>query len=141
MRSLAVFVVALGLGVLPVPVHAQDGPQESGERYLGSHLYRTYCAVCHGKAAGGDGPLADQMKKRPPELTQFALRNGGAYPSALVARIIDGRHPLPGHGGPDMPVWGDVFKASRTGSSEQAVKARIDALVKYLESLQEKRAQ
>src|SRR5690606_21834288 len=100
---------------------------------------RPYCAVCHGRAARGDGPLADQMKKAPPELTRYAQRNGGVYPSAMVARIIDGRNPLPGHGGPEMPVWGDVFKVGR-GATEADVKARIDALVKYIESLQLKTA-
>ena len=80
------------------------------------------------------------MKKRPPDLTLFAMKNGGTYPAALVARIIDGRNPMPGHGGPDMPIWGDAFKASTGGLSEEAVKARIDAIVRYLETLQQKTA-
>ena len=50
------------------------------------------------------------MKTRPPDLTLFAARNGGTFPAALVGKIIDGRQPLPGHGGPDMPVWGDAFR-------------------------------
>ena len=81
------------------------------------------------------------MKKPPPDLTQFAARNGGVFPSALVARIIDGRQPVTGHGGPDMPVWGDAFRASREGSSEEAVQARIKALVDHLERIQERPAQ
>ena len=81
------------------------------------------------------------MKKPPPDLTQFAASNGGVFPSALVAHIIDGRQPVKGHGGPDMPVWGDAFKASRVGSSEEAVQARIKALVEYLERIQERPAQ
>lgn len=56
----------------------------------------------------------------------------------MVAKIIDGRQPEPLHGGPDMPVWGDAFKASHIGGSEEVVKARIDELVKYLGSLQVK---
>ncbi len=109
--------------------------------YSGSDLFKTYCAVCHGASAHGDGPLAANMKKPPPDLTQFAARNGGVFPSALVARIIDGRQPVKGHGGPDMPVWGDAFKASRVGSSEEAVQARIKALVEHLERIQERPAQ
>lgn len=122
------------------PAGAQERQAERAPRYLGSDLYRTYCAVCHGRAGRGDGPLADQMKTRPPELTRYAQRNGGVFPSALVARIIDGRNPLPGHGGPEMPVWGDVFRTTR-GADDATVKARIDALVTYLESLQVKTAQ
>jgi mono/diheme cytochrome c family protein len=109
--------------------------------YSGSDLFKTYCAVCHGKSARGDGPLAASMKKPPPDLTQFAARNGGVFPSALVAKIIDGRQPMTGHGGPDMPVWGDAFRASRVESSEEAVQARIKALVEHLERIQERPAQ
>jgi hypothetical protein len=59
----------------------------------------------------------------------------------MVTSIIDGRHPVPGHGGPDMPVWGDAFKASQTGGTDAAVKASIDELVLYLETLQAKRGE
>src|SRR5215831_8025682 len=75
--------------------------------FVGSDLFRNYCAVCHGTSARGDGPLADKMKKRPPDLTQFTIQHGGTFPAAMIASIIDGRRPVPGHGGPDMPVWGD----------------------------------
>jgi hypothetical protein len=37
-----------------------------------------------------------------------------------------------------MPVWGDAFKESVEGHSEKAVKARIDALVEHLKSIQAK---
>ena len=43
--------------------------------------------------------------------------------------IGDGRELVKGHGGTDMPVWGDAFKRSSAGDSETAVKARIKALV------------
>ena len=109
--------------------------------YSGSELFKTYCAACHGTSARGDGPLAANMKKPPPDLTQFAARNGGVFPAAVVAQIIDGRQPVKNHGGPDMPVWGDAFKASRLGSSEESVQARIRALVEYLEHIQERQAQ
>jgi mono/diheme cytochrome c family protein len=122
--------------------NGQQLPSPPGQQeYSGSELFKTYCAACHGTSAHGDGPLAANMKKPPPDLTQFAARNGGAFPAALVAQIIDGRQPVKGHGGPDMPVWGDAFKASRLGSSEESVQARIRALVEFLESIQERRAQ
>ena len=37
-----------------------------------------------------------------------------------------------------MPVWGDAFRKSSEGFSEEAVKSRIDSLVAYLKTLQEK---
>lgn len=107
----------------------------------GESVYATYCAACHGPAARGDGPLASSMTRKPANLTEIARRNGGPFPSDLVFRIIDGRQPVRGHGGPDMPAWGDVFKKSRDAGDEERVKAVIQSLVDYLESLQSRPAQ
>ena len=61
-------------------------------------------------------------------------RNGGLFPSERVYRIIDGRD-VPSHGIEDMPVWGDVFRRSGD-ATEASVKARIDAIVRYLQAIQ-----
>ena len=135
-------VVATMLALGAAAAWGQEPPSlPTQQSYSGSELFKTYCAACHGTSAHGDGPLAANMKKPPPDLTQFAARNGGVFPAALVAQIIDGRQPVKGHGGPDMPVWGDAFRASRLGSSEESVQARIKALVEYLERIQERQAQ
>ncbi len=42
---------------------------------------------------------------------------------------------MKGHGGGDMPVWGDAFERS-ADAGPQAVKDRVDALVEYLNTLQ-----
>jgi hypothetical protein len=67
----------------------------------------------------------------------IASRNGGTYDRDLVKRIIDGKNPVKGHGGGDMPVWGDAFERS-ADAGPQMVSARIEALVDYLASLQAK---
>jgi mono/diheme cytochrome c family protein len=128
--------------VLAFTAHAQSsapGPQISAA--VGGNVFRTYCAACHGTSARGDGPLADSMKRRPADLTEIALRNGGIFPTDAISRTIDGRQPVRGHGGPDMPVWGDAFKRAIEGGDEPAVRARIDSLVKYLDSIQVRMAQ
>lgn len=104
----------------------------------GAAVYKTYCAVCHGVEAKGDGPLADNLRHAPPDLTTLARRNEGKFDAVMVYRVIDGRDPVKGHGGPDMPVWGDAFKRSTEGYSEKAVKERITAIVDHLKSLQRK---
>jgi mono/diheme cytochrome c family protein len=119
------------LAVPAVPAETTD---------VGSDVFKTYCAACHGQNAKGDGPLADNLRVRPPDLTLIAKRMGGTFPADKVRRIIDGRNPVKGHGGPDMPVWGDAFKSSREGFSEEAVKARIDAVTQHLAEIQEKAA-
>jgi mono/diheme cytochrome c family protein len=117
---------------------ATAASQDKGtESVSGTATYKTYCAVCHGSAARGDGPLADQLRVRPPDLTLLAKRHGGRYPDDKVRRIIDGRNPVKGHGGADMPVWGDAFRNSSDGYSEARVKETIDALVEYLKLIQD----
>jgi nucleotide-binding universal stress UspA family protein/mono/diheme cytochrome c family protein len=102
----------------------------------GAEVYRTYCVACHGDSARGDGPLAASMTRKPANLTEIAKRNGGQFPSDLVFRTIDGRQKVRGHGGPDMPEWGEAFKNSREAGDADRVKKVIQSLVDYLESLQ-----
>jgi mono/diheme cytochrome c family protein len=130
-------VVAL---VASMPVTA--GAQQTSEAVLaggdGGALFRTYCGSCHGTDAKGDGPLADSLRIRPADLTLIARHDKGQFDADKVYRIIDGRKPVKGHGGSDMPVWGDAFKRSGGGYGEEAVKARIDAIVDHLRSIQAK---
>ena len=102
----------------------------------GGYLFKTYCASCHGESARGDGPLASSMRRRPPNLTEISKRAKGVYPRDLVFQIIDGRTKVPGHGGPDMPVWGDAFLRS-ADADESSVQKRIRSLVDYLEVIQQ----
>ena len=81
------------------------------------------------------------MTRKPADLTEIAKRNGGLFPTEMVFRTIDGRRPVRGHGGPDMPVWGDAFARSREGTSPEQVKQMIQSLVDYLESIQARPAQ
>ena len=104
----------------------------------GSAVFRTYCASCHGADAKGDGPLASNLRVAPADLTRIARRNHGKFDAAKVHRAIDGRDPREIHGGSDMPVWGDAFKRPGDGYSETKVKERIQALVDYLETIQER---
>jgi mono/diheme cytochrome c family protein len=104
---------------------------------IGRDVFRSYCAVCHGSDARGAGPMASQLRRLPPSLTSFAGRNGGVFPSGRLRTIIDGRL-IGSHGTSEMPVWGDAFRRTRDGLSEQSVISRIDALVTYLEAIQER---
>jgi len=126
-------VTVAGWLLAAAPLGAQERGVASPN---GSFLFRTYCASCHGTSARGDGPLADAMRQRPADLTAIATRNKGVFPREQVHRMIDGRQPVKGHGGPDMPVWGDVFARTSGSGDEASITARIDALVRYLEGLQ-----
>jgi mono/diheme cytochrome c family protein len=118
-----------------VPASAGQVPGESRAVPAGSGLYSNYCAVCHGTDAKGTGPLSESLKRRPADLTMIARNNKGTFDRDLVRRIIDGRNPVKGHGGGDMPVWGDAFARS-ADAGPQAVQDRLDSLVEYLATLQ-----
>ena len=104
----------------------------------GAALYRANCAGCHGPVGRG-GP-AVTTRKAPPDLTKFSMRNGGVFPSEHLAQIIEGRE-IPSHLDRDMPVWGTTFRRSTKDASDAVVKARIDALVRFLQSIQERPAE
>jgi len=105
----------------------------------GSQLFRTYCASCHGEDARGTGAKADRLNHIPPDLTQFARRNGGVFPRERLRRIIDGRD-VASHVNREMPVWGNAFRSTPGGNNEATIKARIDAILRYLEGIQERPA-
>lgn len=140
--AVAALILAAGLMLSPFAVASAAAQEATTPRPVikmsaaGSELYRTYCATCHGVAARGDGPLASSMNRKPADLTEIAKRNGGAFPSEMVFRTIDGKKPIRGHGGPDMPVWADAFARSRHGGDEEKVKQMIQSLVDYLETIQ-----
>jgi mono/diheme cytochrome c family protein len=120
---------------------SQTQAELTAQKLNGHDLFRTYCASCHGTTGVGDGPLASSLRRRPANLRQIAKRNGGQYPAELVYRVIDGRQPVRGHGGPDMPVWGDAFARTTDATDDAGVSRKIQALVAYLQSIQEQLAE
>jgi mono/diheme cytochrome c family protein len=139
MRFIAVIgclALAAGLaGAPPSGVGLQEGSPTYG--VSGSYTYRMYCASCHGEKGKGDGPLAENLRFHPPDLTEMAKRNGGDYPTSTIRRIVDGRDPVAGRGGPDMPVWGDAFKNVETGFDDEQVQLKIASVVDHLKTLQQ----
>jgi len=106
----------------------------------GAQLFRTYCATCHGVTAHGNGPMAEELRSTPPDLTKYTERNNGVFPSERLRQIIDGRG-IAAHGTREMPVWGDAFRSAPGGLSRDAVELRIDDIVRYLQAIQERTAE
>ncbi|MEM9554322.1 MAG: cytochrome c [Acidobacteriota bacterium] len=121
---LAVFTLAL----LSAPLAAAEG-----DAVFGKHTYRSFCSSCHGDSGEGDGDLAQYLTIEPTNLTMLASTNGGEFPAERVRVVIDGREPVPGHGGGDMPAWGYAF---REIYEDATVEQKIDQLVAYLRTLQ-----
>jgi mono/diheme cytochrome c family protein len=134
-RRLWQYLLGAALAVVASAAIAQA---EAGRtEYLG------HCASCHGAAGRGDGAYAEFLTRRPTDLTLLARAHGGEFPRQLVHMVIDGRKILSLHGRPDMPIWGTRFleetRAERAPDNPHAqVRARIGALVDYLESIQQR---
>jgi len=127
-------------GLLVVLSAFAAAPAQTPFRDSGAVLFGTYCASCHGRNGLGDGPVAESLKTRPPNLTQLAKLNGGMFPAERTRRVIDGREAgMRAHGSIEMPVWGDAF-IRREGLTDAAARARIDAIVRYLDAIQERTA-
>ena len=103
----------------------------------GKGMFDAYCASCHGTDAKGDGPAASALKMPTTNLTTLTVKNGGTFPAAHVAAVIQGDSMTAAHGSKDMPVWGPIFM-SIGGHSQANVQLRIRNLTNYLESLQVK---
>lgn len=138
-RAVPWALAGLGVALAAPPAGAQQpaGPGVPAVE-MGAQTYRVYCASCHGLKGAGDGPVADYLRFAPPDLRTIARRAKGRFDSEKVYKMIDGREALAGHGGADMPVWGDAFLEAREGYSPERVRERIGQLVRYLESIQER---
>lgn len=132
--------VALMLLVGGPAVRADSTPSIPADPGRGDFM--NYCAACHGVGGKGDGTVAEFLTINAADLTQMAVKNGGVFPRQRAIEVIDGRAQVSVHGARDMPVWGDWFKfeADSDGAgakTEKIVRERIDALVTYLESIQQ----
>jgi mono/diheme cytochrome c family protein len=105
------------------------------------------CADCHNADAKGNGPLATNLTKVPPDLTRIRERAHGIFDEKAVYDWILGLKMTESHGSREMPIWGDwlMDEAVEDSTSLDAAKAaereveqRIMAIVKYLEGLQTK---
>jgi mono/diheme cytochrome c family protein len=114
---------------------------------LGISAYRLACAVCHGIDGKGKGPLSEQLKVAPTDLTVLAKKNNGVFPVSAIYEVIDGRKVIAAHGTREMPIWGsynrmflyptDKFLDS-SYDAEALERTRILTVIDYLNRIQEK---
>lgn len=140
MPSIRIGLTALAVSSFVLCMSAQDKqvkhvPIQRTSAASGKEMFTTYCAVCHGKDAKGDGPAAKALKTTPADLTRLAAKNGGKYPSDRVMQTIRGDVDVPAHGTREMPIWGNLFYQMSQGHQAE-VQLRIANLNQYIQSLQ-----
>ncbi len=107
------------------------------EPMSGAAMYSAYCASCHGVDGKGGGPAAPALKSKLPDLTLMAKKKQGKFPEGDVFQVIKWGGGIVGHGSKEMPVWGIAFRTLNP-KDEAEVNVRVNSLVQYLESLQQK---
>jgi mono/diheme cytochrome c family protein len=121
---------------------------------IGKSEFQSSCASCHGADAKGKGPVSDQLKTPPPDLTVLAKNNNGVFPTNAVYETLYGSKTVPAHGTREMPIWGERFNpivslphtvdpyywrmAGPQQSPEVVVRTRILAVIDYLNRVQQK---
>ena len=128
------------LTVLAVIGGAAAAQEIDAEPETGREYFASYCAACHGQDATGNGPMAEIVAIRTPDLTGLSARNGGTFPVAEVAAQIDGRNPVLAHGG-QMPLFGDFFDGEDVilqlpSGQPMATSRPVADLLAYLASIQ-----
>jgi mono/diheme cytochrome c family protein len=140
--SIALASALVALCTAAPAARAQTSAQTSEEKLVaaGREEFLQYCASCHGPEGKGNGPLAEDMRVPPADLTHITSRHGGAFPEPMIAEIIDGRRRVRGHGPGNMPVWGRRFdrEVGYGQAGDIAIRGRISLLVEYLRSIQAK---
>ena len=116
--------------------------------------FQSSCASCHGADAKGKGPVSDQLKIPPSDLTMLAKNNNGVFPKDAVYETIYGSKTFSAHGNREMPIWGERFSpivtlphavdpsywtmAGPEQNPEVVVRKRILAVIDYLIRVQQK---
>ena len=82
------------------------GAAEAQPFDIGKSEFQSSCASCHGTDAKGKGPVSEQLKIPPPDLTMLAKNNNGVFPTNAVYETIYGSKTIPAHGTREMPILG-----------------------------------
>ena len=130
------------------------GAAQAKDVDIGKSEFQSSCASCHGADGKGKGPVSEQLKVPPSDLTMLARNNNGVFPTNAVYETIYGSKAVPAHGSREMPIWGERFNpivklphnvdpsywkmAGPEQSPEVVVRTRILAVVDYLNRIQQK---
>ena len=130
------------------------GAAQAEDIDIGKSEFQSSCASCHGADGRGKGPVSDQLKVAPPDLTMLAKNNNGVFPTNAVYETVNGSKTVPAHGTREMPIWGERFNpiinlphavdpyywkmAGPERSPEVVVRTRILSVIDYLNRVQQK---
>lgn len=115
------------------------GAEGSHSDEAGKNLYTHYCSSCHGTSGKGDGTMASLLDVKPTDLTTLKKNSAdGEFSFMGLLNSIDGRKRVKGHGAPEMPVWGELFKAPKDAPLGEQLQGagKLLLITYYVESIQ-----
>jgi mono/diheme cytochrome c family protein len=131
--------IVLAAGVVPLFFLSACRGSDNNEVAIagGRADFQAYCASCHGREAHGDGPVAEKLQTKPPDLTLLAKRFDGEFPTDYVLSTIDGTESVTAHGTRTMPVWGKIWRSDDDPASDREAQRILDELLSFLQSIQQ----
>jgi mono/diheme cytochrome c family protein len=118
-------------------LHPPASTASAAQVQRGEKVFQRYCAACHGDDLKGNIPAPYPFTERSPDLTTLARRHGGTFPDDYIEDVLRHGVMIPAHGPPEMPNWGEDFRADER-LNEAQVTQRITNLKNYIKSLQAK---
>src|SRR6201997_5877699 len=70
---------------------------------VGKVEFQSSCASCHGTDGKGKGPVSEQLKVPPADLTLLTKKNNGVFPTNDIYETIYGSKIVAAHGTREMP--------------------------------------
>ena len=143
MPPISVIAILLALCLIsPPPPKVSLASLQSSPAHIpldGAKIFQHHCAACHGVDGRGHGPASAALKDPLQDLTLISQRNHGKFPYQRIKEFIDGegQQSIPAaHGNREMPIWGPIFH--QVESDQDWGEVRLDAVTKYVESIQQK---
>ena len=102
MRLFMLAAIVLMTAFSAIPARAA----EEADPYIGKHLYRSYCLLCHGPSGEGGGVLAKKLGLTPPNLASDKYQKKNVEELAAI---------ISGYGrkdGSSMPKWNEALPES-----------------------------
>jgi mono/diheme cytochrome c family protein len=140
-KTMTLLMFALVISIVAVLAQGENAkikkvPIKHTDPSSGVEMFNSYCAVCHGLDAKGNGPAVVALKTAPNDLTRLSRDSNGKFPSLRVMQTLRAELDIPAHGTKEMPMWGPLLSAVSHGRAES--EQRIGNIARYIETLQVK---
>jgi len=100
------------------------------ETISGQALFADNCSFCHGADGKGNGFLAQELKRAPPDLTQLSKRTNGPFPSDHVMAVLEKGAGKTDDGDKAMPAWAKSLPTNADHAFSSTRSYNLDAISK-----------